>query len=97
MTERRAIPRGSTFEERIGCARAVVDGDWVHVSGATGSDYATMTISDDVVRVRCLLPDRADCEPCRVRAARGLFVSGGGDRGGADPANVARPFPSAGA
>jgi enamine deaminase RidA (YjgF/YER057c/UK114 family) len=50
MTERRAILSGSTFEEQIGYARAVVDGDWVHVSGTTGFDYATMTISDDVVQ-----------------------------------------------
>ncbi|MFF9103507.1 GNAT family N-acetyltransferase [Streptomyces rubrogriseus] len=46
---RRAVVSGSTFEERIGYARAVVDGDWVHVSGTTGFDYATMTISGDVV------------------------------------------------
>ncbi len=49
MTERRVISSGSTFEEEIGYARAVVDGDWVHVSGTTGFDYATMTIADDVV------------------------------------------------
>ncbi|GAA2483700.1 hypothetical protein GCM10010276_21570 [Streptomyces longisporus] len=49
MTERRAVLSGSSFEEKIGYARAVVDGDWVHVSGTTGFDYATMTISDDVV------------------------------------------------
>lgn len=89
MTERRAISSGSTFEEQIGYARAVVDGDRVHVSGTTGFDYATMTISDDVIRqaeqslrnveaalaeagcamsdvlrVRYLLPSRADFEPC---------------------------------
>ncbi len=89
MTERRVILSGSTFEEQIGYARAVVDGDRVYVSGTTGYDYATMTISDDVVeqaeqclrnigfalaeagctfadvvRVRYLLPDRADFEPC---------------------------------
>ena len=89
MTERRSSLSGSTFEEQIGYARAVVDGDWVHVSGTTGFDYATMTISDDVVeqaeqclhnieaalaeakctfadvvRVRYLLPDREDFEPC---------------------------------
>ncbi|HEY1176188.1 MAG TPA: RidA family protein [Phytomonospora sp.] len=46
---RRAILSGSTFEEQIGYARAVVDGDWIHVSGTTGFDYATMTIADDVV------------------------------------------------
>lgn len=28
----------------------MVDGDWVHVAGTTGFDYATMTISDDVVQ-----------------------------------------------
>jgi len=49
MSERRSIVSGSTYEERIGYARAVVDGDWVHVSGTTGFDYATMTIADDVV------------------------------------------------
>jgi enamine deaminase RidA (YjgF/YER057c/UK114 family) len=49
VTERRAILSGSTFEEEIGYARAVVDGDRVHVSGTTGFDYATMTISGDVV------------------------------------------------
>ncbi|WP_203665035.1 RidA family protein [Actinocatenispora rupis] len=89
MTERRAVFSGSTFEDQIGYARAVVVGDQVHVSGTTGFDYATMTIADDVVaqaeqclrniaaalaeagctmadvvRVRYLLPDRADFEPC---------------------------------
>jgi enamine deaminase RidA (YjgF/YER057c/UK114 family)/GNAT superfamily N-acetyltransferase len=48
MAERRVILSGSTFEEEIGYARAVVDGDWVHVSGTTGFDYAAMTISGDV-------------------------------------------------
>ena len=47
--QRRAIFSGSTFEDMIGYARAVVDGDRVYVSGTTGFDYATMTISDDVV------------------------------------------------
>ena len=49
MTGRRAILSGSSFEEQIGYARAVVDGDRVHVSGTTGFDYSTMTIRDDVV------------------------------------------------
>ncbi|MER7281327.1 RidA family protein [Dactylosporangium sp. NPDC000244] len=89
MSERRLISSGSAFEREIGYSRAVVDGDWVHVSGTTGFDYATMTISGDVVeqaeqcwrnidaalraagaspadvvRVRYLLPDAADFEPC---------------------------------
>jgi enamine deaminase RidA (YjgF/YER057c/UK114 family) len=45
---RRLISSGSTFEAQIGYSRAVVDGDWVFVSGTTGYDYSTMTISDDV-------------------------------------------------
>ncbi|MFD0887289.1 RidA family protein [Streptosporangium algeriense] len=101
---------GSTFEEEIGYARAVVDGDRVHVSGTTGFDYTTMTISDDVteqaeqclrniesaltqagcsfadvVRVRYMLPDRADFELCwpalrrcfgEVRPAATMIVCG---------------------
>ena len=46
---RRLISSGSTFEQDIGYSRAVVDGEWVFVSGTTGFDYASMTISDDVV------------------------------------------------
>jgi enamine deaminase RidA (YjgF/YER057c/UK114 family) len=45
---RHLISSGSIFEEQIGYSRAVVDGDWVFVSGTTGFDYATMAISDDV-------------------------------------------------
>ena len=46
---RRLISSGSTFEEQIGYSRAVVDGEWVFVSGTTGFDYSKMTIVDDVV------------------------------------------------
>jgi enamine deaminase RidA (YjgF/YER057c/UK114 family) len=104
------ILSGSTFEELIGYARAVVDGDRVHVSGTTGFDYPTMTIPADVVaqaeqclrnigaaldeagctfadvvRVRYLLPDRDDFEPCwpvlrryfgAVRPAATMMVCG---------------------
>ena len=45
---RRLISSGSTFENEIGYSRAVVDGDLVFVSGTTGFDYTTMTISDDI-------------------------------------------------
>ncbi len=86
---RELISSGSPFEAGIGYSRAVVDGEWVFVSGTTGFDYATMTISPDVreqaeqtlrnigqalaeagssfadvVRVRYILPDVADFEPC---------------------------------
>ncbi|MFO1215441.1 MAG: RidA family protein [Burkholderiaceae bacterium] len=45
---RRLISSGSPFEEQIGYSRAVVDGDWIFVSGTTGFDYATMSIADDI-------------------------------------------------
>jgi enamine deaminase RidA (YjgF/YER057c/UK114 family) len=46
---RRLISSGSKFEQDIGYSRAVVDGEWVLVSGTTGFNYTTMTIEDDVV------------------------------------------------
>lgn len=45
---RKLISSGSKFEAEIGYSRAVVDGDWIFVSGTTGFDYAAMTISGDV-------------------------------------------------
>jgi reactive intermediate/imine deaminase len=45
---RELISSGSSFEAVAGYSRAVVDGDWVFVSGTTGYDYSTMTISDDL-------------------------------------------------
>lgn len=41
---RQLISSGSKFEEDIGYSRAVVDGEWVFVSGTTGFDYSTMSI-----------------------------------------------------
>ena len=45
---RQLISSGSTFEQEIGYSRAVVDGNWIFVSGTTGFDYSTMTISDSL-------------------------------------------------
>ena len=86
---RRLISSGSTFERDMGYSRALVEGEWVFVSGTTGFNYDTMTIRDDVVeqadqcfrniekalaeagsrladivRVRYILPNAADFEPC---------------------------------
>ena len=46
---RQLISSGSTFESLIGYSRAVVDGDWIFVSGTTGFDYAANSIVDDAV------------------------------------------------
>lgn len=45
---RQLISSGSTFEREIGYSRAVVDGEWIFVSGTTGFDYTTMAIEEDV-------------------------------------------------
>jgi enamine deaminase RidA (YjgF/YER057c/UK114 family) len=46
---RQLISSGSTFEEDIAYSRAVVDGEWVFVSGTTGFDYSNMSIAEDIV------------------------------------------------
>ncbi|MGL1888813.1 MAG: RidA family protein [Reichenbachiella sp.] len=54
---KKRISSGSTFESKIGYSRAVVDDHYVHVSGTTGYNYDTMSISEDVVEQteQCLL------------------------------------------
>lgn len=44
----RRISTNSEFEKAVGYSRAVVDDHYVHVSGTTGFDYDTMSISEDV-------------------------------------------------
>lgn len=46
--QRRLISSGSPFEATMGYSRAVVIDGWVMVSGTTGFNYETMSISDDV-------------------------------------------------
>lgn len=65
--DRQWISSGSTFERDIGYSRAVVDGEWVFVSGTTGFDYAAMTIADDVV---------AQCEQCLKNIDHALSEAG---------------------
>ncbi|MEY3083059.1 MAG: hypothetical protein RJA94_3044 [Pseudomonadota bacterium] len=59
---RRQISSGSKFEAEIGYSRAIVDGDWMWVSGTTGFNYDAMTISEDVV-------EQADQTFRNIRAA----------------------------
>ncbi|WP_299434672.1 RidA family protein [uncultured Maribacter sp.] len=46
---RKLISSGSNFEKEIGYSRAVIDGNWIFISGTTGYDYTTMNIKDDIV------------------------------------------------
>ena len=64
---RRHISSGSTFEEQIGYSRAVVDGDWIFVSGTTGFDYSKMAIAEGVV---------AQCEQCLKNIEAALRQAG---------------------
>jgi hypothetical protein len=67
---RSLISSGSPFEKTVGYSRAVVDGEWVFVSGTTGFDYEAMTISDDPLaqtkkrrRPQARRPQASDLEP----------------------------------
>lgn len=66
---RRLVSSGSPFEAQIGYSRAVVQGDWVFVSGTTGFDYATMTIADDI---------EAQTEQCLHNIGQALAEAGAG-------------------
>ena len=67
MTPRQHISSGSSWERDAAYSRAVVDGEWVFVSGTTGFDYATMTIADDIA---------AQAEQCFVNIAAALAQAG---------------------
>ncbi|KAK7958187.1 endoribonuclease L-PSP [Apiospora saccharicola] len=65
--ERTLISSDSSFEAQIGYSRAVVTGEWVFVSGCTGYDYKSGTIS----------PDPADqTEQCLKNIASALAEAG---------------------
>jgi enamine deaminase RidA (YjgF/YER057c/UK114 family) len=64
---RTLIGSGSTFERDIGYSRAVVQGDWVFVSGTTGFDYTAMTIAEDV---------EAQAEQCLKNIEAALTAAG---------------------
>lgn len=64
---RHLISSGSPFEASIAYSRAVVQGDWVFVSGTTGFDYARMTIADSI---------EAQAEQCLHNIAAALAQAG---------------------
>jgi enamine deaminase RidA (YjgF/YER057c/UK114 family) len=64
---RRLIGSGSTFEEELAYSRAVVEDDWIFVSGTTGFDYSSMTIAPGIVE---------QAEQCFVNIAAALAQAG---------------------
>src|SRR6185312_10706962 len=64
---RKLISSGSRFESEIAYSRAVVQGDWIFVSGTTGFDYETMSISDRV---------EEQCEQCLRNIEAALAQAG---------------------
>lgn len=76
---RRLISSGSSFEEDIGYSRAVVDGDWVFISGTTGFDYGTMTIADGLLEqteqcLRNIAAALAEAGACFADVVRVTYV-----------------------
>ena len=68
---RRLISSGSEFETGIGYSRAVVDGDYIFVSGTTGFNYETMEIPEDIA---------AQTEQCFKNIEAALNEAGAGLR-----------------
>jgi enamine deaminase RidA (YjgF/YER057c/UK114 family) len=67
MPARTLISSGSSFEKEVAYSRAVVDGRWVFMSGTTGFDYQSMTISDRV---------EEQAEQCFLNMAQALDQAG---------------------
>lgn len=67
MSTPKLISSGSTFEADIAYSRAVVQGDWIFVSGTTGFDYATMTMAEGI---------QAQTEQCLKNIAAALAQAG---------------------
>jgi enamine deaminase RidA (YjgF/YER057c/UK114 family) len=47
MSQRWAISSGSKYEELAGYSRAVIDGEWIFLSGTAGFDLASGGFPDD--------------------------------------------------
>ncbi|MDR6856501.1 RidA family protein [Variovorax guangxiensis] len=66
---RRFIQSGSRWEELAGYSRAVVDGEWIFVSGTLGQDFATGEFPDGV---------QAQCERALDTIEAALAQAGAG-------------------
>ncbi|MGE0798119.1 MAG: RidA family protein [Lautropia sp.] len=66
---RRFIGSGSPYEELAGYSRAVVDGDWIFVSGTVGQDFATLTFPESAEQQAELAIDTIEAALRQVPAA----------------------------
>jgi enamine deaminase RidA (YjgF/YER057c/UK114 family) len=66
---RTLISSGSDFEKNVAYSRAVVQGDWIFVSGTTGFDYSTMSIPQSL---------EAQTEQCLKNIEAALAQAGSG-------------------
>jgi len=66
-SQRRFISSGSPLETLTGYSRAVVDGDWVFVSGAVGTNLRTVALPE--------APQCRHCAAARQRSPRRLHHS----------------------
>ena len=92
---RSLISSGSTFEAEIGYSRAVAQGDWVFVSGTTGFDYTTMTISSDPVEQtrQCMRNIEQALQAAGCTLDDVVRVSGNGEAGLAGHGNSRKKTP----
>ncbi|RED44919.1 RidA family protein [Seonamhaeicola aphaedonensis] len=65
---KKLISSGSTFETQIGYSRAVIQDNWIFVSGTTGYNYKIMFISEDVVQQaeQCLINIKSTLEKAQA-------------------------------
>ena len=66
---RQFIQSGSRWEELAGYSRAVIDGEWVFVSGTIGQDFATGTFPDSAEQQGELALDTIESALAQARSS----------------------------
>ena len=66
---RQFIQGGSRWEELAGYSRAVIDGEWVFVSGTIGQDFATGTFPDSAEQQGELALDTIESALAQARSS----------------------------
>jgi len=66
---RQFVQGGSRWEELAGYSRAVIDGEWVFVSGTIGQDFETGTFPDSAERQSELALDTIESALAQARSS----------------------------